>query len=64
MTLRALTGRAAAQDSKDVPAVKEMLAVARRVLGYDLLQARRPARARPGMLPAASCPSSAHELRA
>jgi len=47
-----------------VPAVKEMLAVARRVLGYDLLQARRPARARPGMLPAASCPSSAHELRA
>jgi len=61
MTKRALTGRAAAQDSKDVPAVKEMLAVARRVLGYDLLQARRPACDRPGMPPTASCPSTARE---
>lgn len=30
----------AVQASKDVPAVKEMLAVAHRVLGYDLLKAR------------------------
>lgn len=28
------------QESKDLPAVREMLAVAQRVLGYDMLQVR------------------------